>query len=285
MTDCPYQMKGNTPLICRALTVAVWITATGFGVETLMPTERSDPPERRVAIIPIYESEKEPTHLTRHSPEPAPLLVDQYPIQEPHPARLQARGIQPSPSSQDKTIAKQAYPARASYLSNEELTARAMEVEYEAQRHLDMLSEMYGLSAEQEDLVFPLLAMASESYNPQMKIAGAALTEEALAISPVDDSSKSLETDNQPEKNGRASLEDLESQIAPFLDEEQLDALDEEQMDRYFWWAEILEQISTDIDAEPDEPSSEPEHTEEEPDPEEEGPSDPHPGGNLFDLF
>jgi len=43
-----------------------------------------------------------------------------------------------------------------------------------------------------------------------------------------------------------ASLETVEAELSPFLDNEQLATMSDEQVDRYYWWAEILGNLSGD---------------------------------------
>lgn len=88
-----------------------------------------------------------------------------------------------------------------------------------------------------------------------------------------------------------SSLEMLEEQMAPFLDADQLAAMTEDQIDRYYWWGEILLQIDGDAAADAvDAPVAvipEPEPAEPSDDPAPGGDSEPddHQGGNLLGLI
>jgi len=192
----------------------------------------------------------------------------------------------------------------------EELRVRAAQVEYEADRRLQMLSEKYQLTEEQEALAFPIIARASQAYHPALQIEGEAATEAYLDAvqSTLETPPSSAETltpaahtpDDVPDEDVPldeafqaaidSSLDAVEEQLALFLDEEQLALLTEEQIDRYYWWGELLLVITGDLESGDDSAAAA-----EEPDPEPENSSSPEPGegtqpvahqgGNLFDLF
>jgi hypothetical protein len=155
-------------------------------------------------------------------------------------------------------------------------------IDYGANRLLQMLTRKYDLSNQQQALVFPVIARALPAYGHLPPSAGEALTDAdlaALGISPkpVDpatgesdyvDPGATLLAKNEPAESETMattaktrtsssaddfdaalalSLDSLEAQLVQFLDSDQLALMNEEQIDRFYWWGEILLQISGDI--------------------------------------
>lgn len=203
-----------------------------------------------------------------------------------------------------------------------ELNARAEQVTYEADRRLALLTAMYKLTPAQQALVYPIVARASQAYDPALSIDGEAATDayldainpsasasagasdaSAYAGTPVASSSgadapassaavsaeyarrrtgvpmvvaapttagnsgataPTASDASSPVDGGTAasvpatastssdgydaalasSLETVEAELSPFLDNDQLATMSDEQVDRYYWWAEILGNLS-----------------------------------------
>ena len=149
-------------------------------------------------------------------------------------------------------------------------------VDYEANRLLRMLTEKYDLTPAQQTRVFPIIARATPAAVQFAAMTGDSLTAESLSalavsIKPGDwtyesaADSLSAETDatllanndpgdSTPTRSPRKStaspdpLDEIEAQLAPFLDPDQLATMDPEQIDRFYWWGEILIQLSGEID-------------------------------------
>lgn len=172
----------------------------------------------------------------------------------------------------------------AGQLSVRELEGRAAQVAYEAGRRLEMLAEKYDLTEDQQALVFPVIARASPAYVPALPIKDSSLSDAYLlarrSSAPVaasaadlpwttlsDDSASGarLGVVGQAMASGaprapagvddaafevalNASQDALEARIAPFLNSAQLAQLTEEELDRYYWWGEILLQLSGEAD-------------------------------------
>ena len=168
--------------------------------------------------------------------------------------------------------------------SESELKLLGAQVGREATRRLQRLSQKYNLSKEQQALVFPVIARASPAYGQLSSLAGETLAD-AYVVQPVSfplpealdaseasgsgdltqngqtDSGTTSESDataseamatsgvDDFEEALHLSLEALESQLAPFLNSEQLALMDEEQVDRFYWWGEILLQLNGDNEA------------------------------------
>jgi hypothetical protein len=146
---------------------------------------------------------------------------------------------------------------------------------------LQMLTAKYHLSESQQAQALPAIAGALPSYTPARSIARAssadAVVPDATRASlpsgsdpagaqdqpapsapvSVADSVASSPSPSSPPVSGsddfeaalNASLDSMEARLAPYLDSGQLALMNEEQVDRYYWWGEILLQISGDIDA------------------------------------
>lgn len=133
-------------------------------------------------------------------------------------------------------FAKNTTPTRIP--EEKDLTTLGEDVSREANHLLALLADRYGLSETQQALAFPVIARASRSYDPALPIEGEAMTDAYLA---------SIGEDIYP---AAESYDDLESLVAPFLDESQQARVEEEQVDRFYWWAEVLENVASgpDID-------------------------------------
>lgn len=282
-------------------------------------------------------------------------------------------GIAASPAGQPEGARKVRYMTASDYrLSGSaptlaELEARAEQVTYEANRRLAMLTATYKLTPAQQALVYPLLARASQAYDPALSIDGEAATDaylrsidstqpasaagasesSAYAGVPVESSSEpdspasraaavaeyasrrtgasaAVATSGMAGDSGAvvatadsagatdggtaaavapssstapdgydaalaSSLDTVEAELTPFLDNDQLATMSDEQVDRYYWWAEILGNLSgTTTDPAASETAATTTQPEDgtssttEGDPEE--PSS-YQGGNLLDLL
>jgi hypothetical protein len=183
------------------------------------------------------------------TPSPAQPLPMVYPPDVPSGPTASAAGMLP-PSSPTRSL--------------DELKLLAGQVTYEANRRLQMLTDRYRLSEQQQALVFPVIARASCSYVPELPIEGEAATDAHLAaqesseradsptgtVRPDDPTSaEATASDGAPAGSAIASLDALESDLAPFLNSDQLALIEEEQLDRFYWWGEVLLKISDEIDA------------------------------------
>jgi hypothetical protein len=201
-------------------------------------------------------------------------------------------GMQASPEVRKvRFMTSAGYKMSSGAPSAREMEFRASLVSYEAGRRLRMLTDMYQLSPQQQALVFPVLARASQAYHPALEIEGEAATDAYLAAwaqsaptgSDPDETTGAASGDAEPDPDAalamvkakgpppedepatespdplddeavnaaiESSLDVVEAQLAPFLDEEQLALMNEEQVDRLYWWGEILLQISAELDDE-----------------------------------
>ena len=163
-------------------------------------------------------------------------------------------------------------------LAEEKLKLMGAQAGQEATRRLQMLTRKYNLSTEQQELVFPVVARASPAYGQMSSLAGESLADayvdqpDSFPLPEVPTSTDLAQTGpTESGPTGQATkppvktkafpkpaddetppivpLDDLEPQLAPFLNPDQLAKMDEEQIDRYYWWGEILLQLNGDIEA------------------------------------
>lgn len=132
----------------------------------------------------------------------------------------------------------------------QELDIRAAQVAYEADRRLDYLTDTYDLSDEQQRLAYPILARASQAYDPALAIENEEWTDAILAVS-ARGPGPAVYSDN-PIKQAAidSALNTVEDQLSEILDEDQVIAIKVEQADRNEWWNEILSQVSSDLEVE-----------------------------------
>ena len=129
-------------------------------------------------------------------------------------------------SKQDRTEAM---------LPRDELIARAAIVEDQANAKLQILTSRLGLSEEQQDRIFPILASSSAAFHPILQPEGStnylkdSVFGEGRAIEPG------------------ASVAEVENEIYPVLDENQKASLEEKAMDREAWWEDIVALLEEDL--------------------------------------
>jgi hypothetical protein len=183
-------------------------------------------------------------------------------------------------SSEPRTAAPQENRGDDSALTWQEQKQLASNIDYEANRLLRMLAEKYDLTPAQQAQVFSIIARATPAAAQFAAATGDSLTTESLSVlavsikpenwtyesaaDPVSAATDStLLAQNEPAEAAPTRtrskltsspdvlsdpLDEIEPQLAPFLDPDQLAAMDEEQVDRLYWWGEILIQISGEID-------------------------------------
>lgn len=189
---------------------------------------------------------------------------------------------QGAPRAGDQRAAREA--GRRGSLSAEALALRSAHVSYEASRRLGMMAAKYSLTEDQKVLIFPVLARASPAYVATMPIENESLsdayllarrnsqprateapgatrpveaTDEVTPAAPTLDQAEVRDVPQAPEGVDeiafeaalRASQDAVEAQLAPFLDGAQRALMDEEELDRYYWWGEILLQLAGEADA------------------------------------
>jgi hypothetical protein len=182
--------------------------------------------------------------------------------------------VQASPAP--RTAATQENQVEVPSLTCQEQKQLGSKVDYEANRLLRMLTEKYDLTPAQQAQVFPIIARATPSAAQLAAATGNSLTEPSLSvldisIKPTDRTyesaadSVSATTDSPllaknvsedpaatrtPRKLAPSSdpLDEIEAQLAPFLDPDQLATMDPDQIDRFYWWGEILIQVSGEIE-------------------------------------
>jgi hypothetical protein len=117
----------------------------------------------------------------------------------------------------------------------DELIARAVIVEDQANTRLQGLTSRLGLTEEQQDRIFPILARSSPAFHPILRPEGNAnkLTDSVFG-------------DRDTIKPG-ASVAEVENEIYPELDETQQASLEEEAMDREAWWEDIVALLAEDL--------------------------------------
>ena len=118
----------------------------------------------------------------------------------------------------------------------DELIARAVIVEDQANIRLQGLTSRLGLTEEQQDRIFPILARSSPAFHPILQPEGSTnkLTESVFGDSDT----------NEP----GASVAEVENEIYPELDETQQASLEEEAIDREAWWEDIVALLAEDLD-------------------------------------
>ena len=131
----------------------------------------------------------------------------------------------PLASKQDRT---EAIPPR------DELIARAVIVEDHANSRLHILTSRLGLSEEQQDRIFPILASSSPAFHPILQPEG--------RINYLKDS-----VFGEGIKPG-ASVSEVENEIYPVLDEDQKASLEEKAIDREAWWEDIVALLEEDLE-------------------------------------
>lgn len=144
----------------------------------------------------------------------------------------------PSHAKQDLPVATKPQSRQAGTEAippRDELIARAVIVEDQANTRLQALTSRLGLSEEQQDRIFPILASSSAAFHPILQPEGSSnylkdsVFGEGKAIEPG------------------ASVAEVENEIYPVLDEDQKASLEEKAMDREAWWEDIVALLEEDL--------------------------------------
>lgn len=146
-------------------------------------------------------------------------------INELNNEKKQNDSIEKAKSVSNKTLPTPVTPAIAPEkpLTREQLTARAMSVEKQANKRLDELSLLLDLDEEQKDFIFPILAKSAAAFHPSLNAQGSELL-------------NGIESRVRP----GAPIDVVESEIYDILNEEQKLILEEEALDREAWWDDIV---------------------------------------------
>ena len=184
--------------------IAIAIIGWGFVAEKDVPTK---------TVSKIIEAPEENRKL--------PLEV----INQPNNEKKQNDSIEKAKSVSNETLPTPVTPAIAPEkpLTREQLTARAMSVEKQANKRLDELSLLLGLDEEQKDFIFPILAKSAAAFHPSLNAQGSELL-------------NGIESKVRP----GAPIDVVESEIYDILNEEQKLILEEEALDREAWWDDIV---------------------------------------------
>ena len=126
-------------------------------------------------------------------------------------------------SSESSTVNISSNNAPEKPLTREQLTARAMSVEKQANKRLDELTLLLDLDENQKDFIFPILAKSAASFHPSLNAQGSELL-------------NGIESRVRP----GAPIDVVESEIYDILNEEQKLILEEEALDREAWWDDIV---------------------------------------------
>ena len=118
----------------------------------------------------------------------------------------------------------------------DELIARAVIVEDQANNKLQILTSRLGLTEQQQDRIFPILASSSPAFHPILQPEGA-----------TDYLQQSVFGDGKVIEPG-ASVAEVENEIYPVLDAEQKASLEEKAMDREAWWDDIVALLEEELD-------------------------------------
>jgi hypothetical protein len=129
--------------------------------------------------------------------------------------------------------------AEATPEQRKQLIRVAKEIQNQAAGELQMLTEQFDLTEQQQAKIFPLLVQAAPGFGPGIDIGGINLIDgiDSATGSPVD-GSEILETPDA-----------VEDAIFNELDPEQQDDMIEVAIDNQSWWSEIVDQLENDLDA------------------------------------
>ena len=213
------------------------------------------------AARPAASSARKPAQWspTRAVSKSAPNRVGH--LGETKPRTATAAG-QPQGSSRENFVVR--VPKNAS----PELQVRAARVQYEAREDLVQMSERYHLTPEQQAQIFPILAGASDSFDPRMTIAGlpggglsstsrtpAGLSNPtSLSPQPVAASSATPASTAAPAATVADQVHSVlepTQQLALATDtvDQQLPATsDDAASDKKLWWQEIISQLQDELD-------------------------------------
>lgn len=145
-----------------------------------------------------------------------------------NPETANEQGSPPASKQESRQDRTEAMPPR------DELIARAVIVEDHANSRLQILTSRLGLSEEQQDRIFPILASSSPAFHPILQPEG--------RINYLKDSvfGEGIEPG--------ASVTEVENEIYPVLDETQQASLEEKAIDREAWWEDIVALLAEDLD-------------------------------------
>ncbi len=141
----------------------------------------------------------------------------------------------------------------AAALDQAEIRALAARVAGQADYRLALVSGKYDLSPAQQGLAYPLIVRSTPAY--RAAVAEGTLVEEARAadagvvLEPAG-AAEVADADDDFALALDSSLEALEAELAAVLSPEQLAALSEDQLDRYYWWGEVLLRVQEQQEAE-----------------------------------
>ena len=182
-----------------------------------------------IAVIGwVFLSEKDVPKKTVSKIIEAPRENRKLPLEvinELNNEKKQNDSIEKAKSVPNKTLPTPVTPAIAPEkpLTREQLTARAMSVEKQANKRLDELSLLLDLDEEQKDFIFPILAKSAAAFHPSLNAQGSELL-------------NGIESRVRP----GAPIDVVESEIYDILNEEQKLILEEEALDREAWWDDIV---------------------------------------------
>ena len=167
---------------------------------------------------------KAPTHLASNAANDElagaePVKENSPPQNKPLSKREETRQERPEP-----------IPPR------DELIARAVIVEEQANNKLQILTSRLGLTEQQQDRIFPILASSSPAFHPILQPEGG-----------IDYLQDSVFGDRKAIEPG-ASVAEVENEIYPVLDAEQKASLEEKAMDREAWWDDIVALLEEELD-------------------------------------
>ena len=123
--------------------------------------------------------------------------------------------------------------------AQQSLRSAAKRVEQQAQSELEMLSDRFDLTADQQQRIFPLLAQAAADYTPGMSIGLASYSEELDETTITKLNGDSLDTPDA-----------VEDAIYEELDADQQEEMVEAAIDNQLWWAEVIDQLEADLESE-----------------------------------
>lgn len=123
-----------------------------------------------------------------------------------------------------------------------ELQERTAVVEEAANAQLEALASRLGLSEEQQDRIFPILASASPAFHPIMQPEGGAAVVDSGGTGEI------VFGDGSKIEPG-APIAEVENAIYPELDEVQQANLEEDALDREAWWEDVVGQLEEDLES------------------------------------
>ncbi len=129
-----------------------------------------------------------------------------------------------------------------------ELAARAVQIEQRANDQLLALTDRLGLTEEQQDRIFPVLAAAHPAFHPLLIPEGAAPEAGTTAGSGAVGADAGPVYGDGTSVTPGAPIAEVESGIYDVLDTAQQASLEEEAMDREAWWEDIVGLLESDLE-------------------------------------